>query len=406
VFGTQPDSLTITIRSCSLVYLIDGLCFGMLLPFFPFVVLSAGGAPWLVTQFVAAYAVAAFIGHLIAGRLSDQFGRIGLIQCSLLCSAIAYFGMAGWSTTLLLLFIFRVLVGLMTGRETIVQTLATERIAPQDHVRVIGAITSAAAAGAAFGPGLSSILSYYADPGLDHYELVFCLAAVLSLISLAVVHLSLRPAVSSLVAQPQEAEAEGRGEAISRFSVIILLNFLAALAFAPVVSVTALFAEASFGWSATEVGWVLVAVAIGIVVARSIVIPMCVKKFGNEAVLAACAILAGLALLYTGRADTAAGFSIALLAASVMVSGLNILAVAIVSRDCPLPHRGSVLGIVQAGYGGGLFLGAAVNGPLFEFLGKSVPFDVAATFMLIAFVLTIAGVFRGKNVVADQSQAL
>lgn len=403
---TQTESdrgLKIATRSSSIVYLIDGLCFGMLLPLLPFVVLDAGGTPSLVTQFVAAYAIAGLMGRLLAGRLSDRWGRIGLIQWSLLCSAIAYFGMAGWSMILPLLFFFRVVVGLMAGRETVVQTLATDGLAPQDHVRVIGAITSAYAVGAALGPGLSSILSLLVDPGLEHYRLVFGVAAALSLLNLIIVYQSLRRAVTSRAAPPRQAAASGRTEAIKGFRVIILLNFLAALAYSPILSVTALFAKASFGWSATEVGWLLVAVAVGIVLARSIVIPIGVKRFGDDRILATCAILGGIALLLTGRAATEAGFSIALLASSVTVTGLNILALAKVSRDCPLPHRGSVLGVVQAGYGGGLFLGAAANGPLFEYLGKSIPFYVAGGVAIIAFALVVAGLFRDNRVSGDHA---
>jgi MFS family permease len=381
-------------RSASILYFIDGICFGMLLPLLPFVVLDAGGSPSLVTQLVAAFAIAGLVGRFLAGRLSDRWGRVDIILWSLLCSTLAYAALTLWFMLLPLLFVFRIVVGLMAGREPVVQTLATDGLAPSEHVRVIGAITSAYAVGAALGPGVSSVLSLLVDPQLDHYRLVFAAATTLSFVSLVVVLLSLRSAEPPRTGSRQATVAVGRGLAMRQFRGMFLLNFLAALAYAPIISVTALYSNAAFGWSATEVGWLLVAVAIGIVLARVVLIPVGVKEFGDRKVLIACAAIAAAALLLAGRANGAAGFSFALIAASVAASGLNILALANVSRDCPLPHRGSVLGAAQACYGGGLFLGAAANGPLFEFVGRSVPFEVAAAVALLIFALAITGWFR------------
>jgi DHA1 family tetracycline resistance protein-like MFS transporter len=375
------------------IVFLDGIGFGLVLPLLPFVVLAYKGSPSVVAGLVGVYALAGFVGGLLAGTLSDRLGRLSLVRLTLCGSIVAYGGMA-LATVLPGLFLFRGLSGLMTGRGAVVRAAATDRLSGSKHVQTIGNLTAATALGSALGPGLASVVGLISGEGATHFRAVFFLAMALSALSLVLVQIGWP--IAEREASPQKTlrdrPAHGRWASLVQVWPWLLLSFLGSYAYSTVLSITALFSHATFGWTTVEVGWLLVLVATALALARSTAIPWIAARLGSEKAQGVFALLGAASLIATGTATTVVQFVCGLVLVSLGAVGVTMLSTAAVSRNAAPVHRGFLFGVSQGLSAIALFIGSTVNGLLFEHLGHGAPHLAAAAILCLALpVLWIAG---------------
>jgi len=97
-----------------LVVLIDLMGFGIVLPLMPFFALEYDASPTMVGLLYAIYSLAQLVFSPIWGSLSDRVGRRPIMLLSTFGAVIAYI-IFGLAESLALLFISRLLAGIMGG---------------------------------------------------------------------------------------------------------------------------------------------------------------------------------------------------------------------------------------------------------------------------------------------------
>jgi len=379
------------------VVFLDGLGFGIVVPILPFVVLSYNGSASVVTLFVGLYAAASFLGSAYAGDLSDRFGRRKLISYSLIGSVLAYAGMSAIellpsTLVLTILFLLRFITGLMTGRDAIVRATVTDDQPDQEHLKMIATVSAAYGVGAVLGPGLPSIALFFVAEDANYYALIFMVASVASLVAFAM----LRVTWGKEDTPQREAKPEVRIDrvvAVRSVGLPLILTFLGVFAFSTVISITALFGNEVFGWSAMQIGWVMVIVSLFVVIARVLLVRLASEWFGEKRAMLLAVLVGVMSLIITATSVEPIQFVLGLILVSTSMAVFTVFTDTVVSREAPVEFRGFLLGASQAVAAGALFFGAILNGIMFEYVGYSAGYYLGAGLLFVAVPILIISPF-------------
>lgn len=371
------------------VVFLDGAGFGLLVPLLPFVVLEFGGSAAIVTQLVAVYALASFFGGLIAGELSDRVGRVRIVKLTLVGSLVAYAAiLATWS--LAALFILRALAGLMTGRDGVLRALATDAIASGDHARRIGSLAAAFAIGSACGPSLTSLIGWLAPEPATQFRYTFIAAIVLTLTALALMQWTWGAGDRGVREAGEKGGAHRSLTMLGDVRAPLILIGLGSYAYAVILSVTALFGYATFGWTALQTGGVITGIALSLALSRIWLVPWASTKWGVTRTLLAAIVLGVLALAGVATAAHPPQFVISVMAAAVGASTTMMLGNVVIAGRADPGRRGFLLGAAEALSAVALFFGASLNGILFETIGPWSPYVLAAAALALCLGVTLA----------------
>src|SRR5258707_1669217 len=141
---------------------IDLIGFGMVIPVLPY---YANTAPFNATPrdigfLVATYSLMQFFFSPVLGRLSDRYGRRPILFISLLGSAVGYF-VIGFSNTLLLVFVGRIVGGITGGNISTAQAYIADVTSKENRAKGMGLFGAAFGLGFIFGPAIGGILSQW-----------------------------------------------------------------------------------------------------------------------------------------------------------------------------------------------------------------------------------------------------
>jgi DHA1 family tetracycline resistance protein-like MFS transporter len=347
-----------------------------------------GGHPALVTQLVASYCLAGFLGSFWIGRWSDRFGRAPVLVCSLALTILAYLGMV-FSWTLIGVFAFRVMAGFLIGRAGILRTLATDGMSSEIQVRRIGWLAGLAAIGTTLGPIVASVLSLTGYDGLMLYRATIGLAILVLILTLA----------AALLAFKGEGRREIGIDRLPRPSFRLLLSPLArpltltaltGVAQGVVMSVTALFGHARFGWGAAETGVASACIAAGLALGRIVMLPRLSKTLGGDRALMLSLTVTILAMIAVGLSSSPVSFLVSNLVFSCGLGVCGVLPTTFVSASAPAAHRGAALGANEGLLTLGIAISASTSGLWFEWFGPPAPYVVGALALAAALALARA----------------
>ena len=138
----------------------------MIIPLLPFYVKSLGGAGIDVLGFhlgigtiygiiVAAFTVAQLLSAPMWGRFSDRVGRRPTLIIALTAAGISYL-IFGFATSLIVLFLSRIVQGAGGGTVGVIQAYVADSTDPKDRVRALGWLSATTNLGVALGPVLGS----------------------------------------------------------------------------------------------------------------------------------------------------------------------------------------------------------------------------------------------------------
>jgi MFS family permease len=139
----------------------------MIIPLLPFYVKSLGGAGIYVLGFhlgigtisgiiVAAFTVAQLLSAPMWGRFSDRFGRRPTLLIALSAAGISYL-IFGFASSLLVLFLSRIVQGAGGGTVGVIQAYVADSTEPKDRARALGWLSATTNLGVALGPVLGSV---------------------------------------------------------------------------------------------------------------------------------------------------------------------------------------------------------------------------------------------------------
>jgi MFS family permease len=343
-----------------LIVLVDVLGFTIVIPLLALYAEKFGASKLVATSIVSVYAVCSLVATPVIGRLSDRFGRRPLLLVSQTGTCVGFL-VLGNATALWMVFAGRILDGITAGNLATAQAYISDHTAPENRAKAFGVIGVAFGIGFMFGPWLGGWLG-------DRYNMhtPFLLSAGLSFLSIICTWTLLprekppqtatgEPMPSAKVVAP--AGPAGRRPNLFDLSTyaeyfrrhglgaVYLQFFFFTFAFSCFTSGFALYAEARFGWSAHQTGYLFAYAGVLGIILQGGLIGRLVKKFGEIQLALAGFVAAVVAYVLMGFAYT---LVVLLVTATINSFGNGVLRPVLTSRITQLVGRheqGAALGI-------------------------------------------------------------
>lgn len=372
-----------------MVVAVDSASFGLLLPVVPFFVNQLTGSfnAIAVTSVTAIYSGLQFLGAPVIGRLSDRWGRRGILTIAVGISALALIGQS-LSTSLTMLLLFSALNGASSGVFAISQAMVADAVEDRDQRTVgFGAIGAALGLGFIIGPGLGGAL------GALNPRYPFVVAAVFCIINLILIRLHLpesrqQQSQSDLdqQRQPNPLLTAGSG----RLRKLISIYFLFYLGFSAFSGIFVLAAKDRFNWGPQPTSLVLVYVGVVAVIVQGALLPKLLKRLRPDRLSMIGLTLVAIAMFGVSVIEQGSSLYITqlLFAGGVGLStpGLRSAMSLCVSED----QQGVLGGLTQSVVSLTSLIGPLLAGQMFERAGYSATFQVQAYLVIGAIALLIS----------------
>ena len=371
---------------------IDLLGFGIIIPLLPFYAETFGATAFTVGLLATSFSLMQFIFAPIWGRLSDRVGRRPIILLGLLGSCLSYlaFGMA---STLTALFAARIFAGIAGANIPTAQAVVADLTTPENRAKGMGMVGAAFGLGFIFGPAIGGFLSRYG------YSVPAFFASGVSLANFAAAWFLLP---ETLKPEHRAIERVGRIDALRsalarpHLPLLLVIGFLVVAAFSAFESTFALFAERSYGFHASSIGYVFAFVGIVLVIVQGFLVGKVVKRIGEHHIVPASLAIVAIGLLMIPATQSVAAL---LVANGVMAVGMgfnNPSLMSLVSRYSAAEDQGGVMGLTQSLNSLARIVGPLWGGFAFDHLGIGMPYITSAAVMGIAAALSIHALWRSQ----------
>jgi MFS transporter, DHA1 family, tetracycline resistance protein len=371
-----------------LIVFIDLVGFGLVIPLLPFYAARFGASPEQVTILLTVYSLVSMVTAPMWGRLSDRIGRRPVLIASTLASALAYLWL-GFAGALWMLYAARALAGACAGNIAAANAYIADVTTPENRARGMGMIGAAFGLGFIIGPALGGAVAgnNLATADLKTPMLIACGLSLVASIGVVTI------LKESLTQEARARKRRGRIEAIRAalgrpvLARLLLVFFLATLAFSGMEATFALWAMHRYSWGPAQVGYIFTYVGVLLALMQGGGIGPLTKRFGEERLL-----LGGLGLIALGLLvlPAAAGLALLIVSMSLLAFGMGAMQPSLnslISRRAGPGEQGEVLGVAQSVSSLSRVVGPAVAGVLFSGLGASSPFWWGAVLVVLALIV-------------------
>lgn len=385
-----------------LVVLIDLIGFGIILPHLALYAVELKASPFVIGVLYSIYSVAQLVFSPVWGGLSDRIGRRPVMLISTLGASLSYVLFA-FSTNLGMLFLSRLLAGIMAGNISAAQAYVADVTAPQERAKGMGLIGAAFGIGFTVGPAIGAgLLHLSGPPGFfrdNPYAILGFFSACLSLTSFMMVLKKLPESV------PQPEKDNGRivrtsvfGPAFWKFLIqnrpssrpwvlpaLMASVFLLAFGQANLYGTFPLFCKDILKLSPKEVGIQYAYMGLVAVVIQAGLLQFLVKKFTEPRLFFTGCLLfvAGLGLIPMAGSVLSLMFFISLMSIGGSLSGPTVNS--LISQRAGPGKYGSMLGASQGLAALGRAIGPAWGGFLYGHSYR-LPFAVTALVVSLTFI--------------------
>jgi multidrug resistance protein len=330
----------------------------------------------------------------ILGTLSDRYGRKPIIVASLFIEVVALL-MTALATSLPLLLLARFISGLGASNIGSAQAVVADVTGKQGRAKGMGLIGAAIGLGFVIGPAVGGVLAPAGQ------TLPFWVAAGVALTN-ALLVLFLLPETRRRAngeTEPRTTHFRGRGLSMlfsgwrnaARYPSVlgmVLVNLLYTIAFTGMEAIFALFTQHTFGWGASQNGYIFTYIGVIVVIMQGGLVGRLVKRWQESGVL-----LAGLVLMAVGLIALAFSTRFALLLVTLGILSVGDGAVTptvstLLSFASPVEVQGEMLGLSQGVGGLGRIIGPLIAGSLYTF-GSTLPFVVGGILVVLAAVVAL-----------------
>jgi MFS transporter, DHA1 family, tetracycline resistance protein len=393
--GSTP--LPPTLRFVLLTLMVNAIGFGIIVPVTPQLVMELGsvGLPQATIiggGLAVAYALFQFLCGPTAGNLSDRFGRRPVLLISLFGFALEFLLMA-ISTSLLWLFIARMLSGVFGSTQGPAQSAIADMIDPDDRSRVYGLLGAAFGIGFVLGPALGGFLSVYGHR-TPFYVAAF-LAAANALYGYfafsETLPLEKRRAFDWKRANPLGSLLQVRKlEGVLPLALVYFVWQLASIVYPMVWSY---FVMAQYGWSGQMVGFSLAALGVCMAAANILVMPRIAPRLGERKtalVGMTCGAVAMFAYAFAPYGWMVFPVGIVMAMQSLVHPSLT----AMMTRRATPETQGEMQGFSSSVMALGAILAPLVFNPIQSwFTSPSAPFQFAGAALFVAGLLAVLSAF-------------
>lgn len=312
-----------------------------MVPVLPFYAAEYGADGTTLGLLVTTYAGAQFLAAPLWGRLSDRIGRRRVMLLTIAGTAISL-AMLGWADSLARLFLARFLGGAFAANISVASAYLTDVTEEGERTRWMGVLGACFGVGFTLGPAMGGLLAPFG------YSVPMYVAAGLAAINGVHAAISLHEPARHVQSASEPALPLSAVLSDPRLRLLCLANFTFAAAVTQLETMFPFFMKDRFGYDASEVAWLLVAMAVLMGAIQGGGIAPLVSRFGERAlVIGGCTLLAvaffwmpvprGVALLLLPLAVAAIGRAIS----QPSLMGLASLTAA-------ADRRGAVMGAFQS----------------------------------------------------------
>lgn len=385
----------------ALTIFIDFTGFGLVIPLLPFWAEHLGANALGVGLILTTYALAQFLFTPLLGSLSDRYGRKRIIFVSLCIEALA-FALTALANSLPLLLIARIISGIGASNIGSAQAVVSDVTPPEKRAAGMGIIGAAIGAGFVVGPALGGLLA-------PHGEITpFLVALVMALLNALLVLFFLPETRRQQAVQKTSGKFfVGWNKVMHHGPVLslVLVNLFYTLAFTGMETVFPLLTQQSFGWGASQNGYVFTYVGLLIIVMQGGLVRQLVKRYGERNLMISGLLLLGAGLLMLIWSTNLAFLLIAVGTLSIGDGAVTPTSAAVLSLLTPAEEQGEILGFAQGLGGLGRAIGPIIAGALFT-LGSGVPFLAGSCFALLAILVTLPVMANIQQTLLDRKQAI
>ncbi|HEX4451882.1 MAG TPA: MFS transporter [Kofleriaceae bacterium] len=390
-----------------LIVFVDVLGFTIVIPLLSLYAERFGASKLVATTIVSVYAVCSLISTPVIGNLSDRYGRRPLLLVSQ-AGTCAGFVILGISNALWMVFLGRILDGITAGNLSTAQAYISDHTKPEDRAKSFGIIGIAFGIGFMFGPGMGGWLS--AQYGM---HMPFIVSACLSFVSIVCTWTLLPRELPPQDGKPAAVATANAGPAGRRpgaFDIstyveffrrpglgsVYVQYFLFTFAFSCFTSGFALFAEARYGWSARQTGYLFTYAGLLGIFLQGGLIGRLVKRYGEVKLSIAGfgAALVGYVLLgFVTKVTPWQWLAFLLVTATVNGFGSGVLRPVLSSRISQMVGRyeqGVALGIAGSLSSLAMTLAPPSGGTMLDLGWLQGWTTVSATMSLIGLVAAVA----------------
>ncbi len=371
---------------------IDLLGFGIIIPLLPFYAETFGATGFTIGLLATSFSLMQFIFAPIWGRLSDRIGRRPIILLGLLGSCLSYLAF-GLASTLPSLFMARIFAGIAGANIPTAQAVVADLTRPENRAKGMGLVGAAFGLGFIFGPAIGGFLSQYG------YAVPAFFASGLSLANFVAAWFLLP---ESLRPEHRAMERVGRIDALRaalarpHLPLLLVIGFLVVAAFSGYESTFALFAERTYGFTASSIGYIFALVGVILVIVQGALVGRVVKRIGEHHVVPVSLALVAAGLLMIPATTSVAAL---LVATGVMAVGMGFNSpslMSLVSRYSTAEDQGGVMGLTQSLNSLARIVGPMWGGFAFDHLGIGMPYITSAAVMGLAALLAVHALWRSR----------
>ena len=264
---------------------IDSMGIGLIMPVMPDLIRelhggSLGNAAIWGGILTTAFAVMQFLFGPTVGNLSDWYGRRPILLVTLVVMAADYLVMAV-AGTIWLLFIGRIVAGITAATHSAASAYMADISKPDEKAANFGLIGAAFGVGFVLGPMIGGLLGTFGT------RAPFYAAAALAILNAGFGYFVLPETVTDRIRRPFEwRRANPLGAfryvgSLTGFVPLLVMLFLAGIAFFVYPAVWAFYGQERFGWGPGLIGLSLGAYGIGTIFAQGLLIRPVLKRFGE-----------------------------------------------------------------------------------------------------------------------------
>ncbi len=374
---------------------IDLLGYSLILPLLPYFAETFNASLTTVGLLGTANALAQLIAAPVIGRLSDRYGRRPLLIFSI-AGTVLSFTLLGLARSLPLIFLSRILDGLLGGNIALARAYITDVTDEKNRARGLGIIGAAFGLGFIVGPALGGFLSRFG------YNIPAFLAAGLSLVNLVAVLLWLPESLTPdrRVVLRHSLKTGFTLNALQRAlnhpctGPLLILQLLYNLSFILFQSNFTLFVKARWELTAENTSFILTYVGILSVIIQGFAIGMLTRRFGERKLVVAGLI--GLAITLTAWAIVpSVGWLLVVLAPLALASGvLGVMLTSQLTQSVTKEEVGGTLGLSSASQNLAQIFAPGMGGWLLDYVGT---WSVG---VLAGLIMTGALVFAQRRVLS------
>lgn len=366
------------------VIIIDLIAFGIIIPVLPAYAKDLGESAVMLGVLLATHAALQFVFSPIWGRLSDRIGRRPVMLFSMLGTS-ASMVLLGLADSFEGLLIARVLSGTFSANISVATAYVADVTHENERTRFMGMVGASFGVGFILGPALGGGLAW-----LGHGVPMF-FAAGLALINCVWAFFSLKePTKSEGGTAPSRGLIGALRDAMRDpvASRLCLTNLFFTLGVTQLEATFFYFMNDRFGYSLSEVAFILVAMALLMAVIQGGAIRALAQRFGERSLL-----IAGLLILAVSFPLVPIAHGLALLMPPLILSALGRAIsqppmTSIVSMRTAQANRGTLMGAFQSSAALARIFGPIAAGALYVY-AESAPFIAGGILFFVALLITL-----------------